>query len=188
MSRAITRRANAAFVAEPAPTGPAVAPVAGLVNTDDVVVGGDVSGSLDELVDLVATLQDSLATPSHILLDPLGWAELRKLKTGSAFNSSLLGAGSTDGTPMLLSLPVIVDPAVPDYSGVIVDTRAVVSAVGQVKVAASEHQYFSSDSVLLRATWRFGHVVVRPNRLGMFTVGGGSYTGGRRRGKQNPSR
>lgn len=58
---------------------------------------------------------------------------------------------------LLLSLPMIVDPTVPDYSGVVVDLRAVVSAVGQVKVATSEHQYFSSDSVLLRATWRFGH-------------------------------
>ena len=72
-----------------------------------------------------------------------------------------------------MSLPVIVDPAVPDYSGVVVDQRAVVSAAGQVKVATFEHQYFSSDSVLLRATWRFGHIVVRPNRLGVFTVGGG---------------
>lgn len=144
--------------------------MAGLVNTGGVVEGDDVSGSLDALVDLIAQLQDDLAVPSHILLDPLGWAELRKLKTGSAFNSSLLGAGTSDAVPMLLSLPVIVDPAVPDYSGVVVDQRAIVSAVGQVKVATSEHQYFSSDSVLLRATWRFGHVVVRPNRLGVFTV------------------
>jgi hypothetical protein len=66
-----------------------------------------------------------------------------------------------------------VAPAVPDYSGVVADQRAIVSAVGQVKVATSEHQYFSSDSVLLRATWRFGHVVVRPTRLGVFTVNGG---------------
>ena len=79
----------------------------------------------------------NLATPSHILVDPLGWAELRKLKVGSAYNQSLLGAGTTDATPMLLSLPVIVDPAVPDYSGVVVDQRAVVSAVGHVKVATS---------------------------------------------------
>ena len=170
VSRAITRRSNLAFVAESAPTGGDVAPVAGLVNTADVVEGDDVSQSLDALVDLIARLQDALAIPSHILLDPLGWAELRKLKTGTAFNSSLLGAGTTDATPMLLSLPVIVDPAVPDYSGVVVDQRAVVSAVGQVKVATSEHQYFSSDSVLLRATWRFGHVVVRPDRIGKFTI------------------
>jgi hypothetical protein len=78
------------------------------------------------------------------------------MKTGNDFNSSLLGAGTTDATPMLLSLPVIVDASVPDYSGVVVDQSAVVSAVGHVKVATSEHQYFSRDSVLLRATWRSG--------------------------------
>ena len=105
---------------------------------------------------------------------PSAGPNFAKLKTGTEFNSSLLGAGTTDAQQLLLSLPVIVDPAVPDYSGVVVDQRAVVSAVGQVKVATSEHQYFSSDSVLLRATWRFGHVVVRPDRLGVFTVGGGS--------------
>ena len=87
------------------------------------------------------------------MVHPLGWAELRKLKVGSAYNQSLLGAGTTDATPMLLSPPVIVDPAVPDFSGVVVDQRAVVSAVGEVKVATSEHQFFSSDSVLLRTTW-----------------------------------
>ncbi|MGZ8748534.1 MAG: hypothetical protein ACXWZ2_16360, partial [Mycobacterium sp.] len=76
--------------------------------------------------------------------------------------SSLSGAGTTDGTPMLLSRPGLVDPAVPDYSGLVIDKRAVVSAVGPIKVATSEHELFSADSVLLRATWRFGHVVVRP--------------------------
>jgi hypothetical protein len=72
VSRAVTRRANLAFVAEAAPVGPAVAPVAGLVNVADVVEGDDVSGSLDPLVDLIAVLQDNLAVPSHILVDP--WA------------------------------------------------------------------------------------------------------------------
>jgi hypothetical protein len=31
-------------------------------------------------------------------------------------------------------------------------------------------QYFSSDSVALRATWRIGHAVVRPTRIGTFTI------------------
>jgi hypothetical protein len=69
-------------------------------------------------VDLVATLQDNLAIPSHILVEPRGWGELRKLKVGgSNTNQSLLGAGVSDAVPMPLSLPVIVDPPVPDYSG-----------------------------------------------------------------------
>ncbi|MGZ8813246.1 MAG: hypothetical protein ACXWZI_04490 [Mycobacterium sp.] len=87
-----------------------------------------------------------MSVPSHILVDPLGWGELRKLKTGAFFNSSLSGAGTTDATPMLLSLPGLVDPAAPDYSGLVIDKRAVVSAVGPIKVAASEHELFSADS------------------------------------------
>lgn len=59
-----------------------------------------------------------------------------------------------------MSLPVLVNPAVPDYTGVVIDRNAIVSAVGQVEVTNSEHAVFASDSVLLRATWRFGHVVV----------------------------
>ena len=94
VSRAMTRRANLGFVAEAAPTPRAVAPVAGRVNVANVVEGDDVSGSLDALLDLIAVLQDTVATPSDILVHPSGWAELRKLKVGSAYNQSLLGAGT----------------------------------------------------------------------------------------------
>ncbi len=139
----------------------------------NVVQGDEVSDSLDALVDLVATLQNNLSTPTHILLDPLGWAEFRKLKVGTAYSQSLIGAGTTDATTMLLSLPVLVNRAVPDYTGIVVDRNAVVSAVGSVMVATSEHQYFTSDSVALRATWRIGHVVVRADRIGTFTIAGG---------------
>lgn len=170
VARAIIRRADLAYVAEAAPAGPAVAPVAGLVNVADTVDGGEVSTDLDVLVDLVAQLQDNLATPTAILVDPLGWGELRKLKTGTDLNSSLIGAGVTDAIPMLLSLPVIVNPAVPDYSGIVVDRSAVVSAFGVVQIATSMDQYFSSDSVAVRATWRIGHAVVRPERIGVFTI------------------
>ena len=170
VSRAITRRANLAFVAEVAPAPPAVAPVAGLLHTGGILSGGTVTNNLDALVDLIAQLEDNVSTPSHILVDPLGWGELRKLKTAASYNQSLLGAGTSDAARMLLSLPVIVDAAVTDYTGLVVDRNAIVSAVGSVKVATSEHQYFSSDSVLLRATWRFGHVIVRPDRIGKFTI------------------
>lgn len=172
VARAITRRADLAFVDEPAPTAPAVAPVAGILNVPGIVEGGPVVGNLDGLVDLLAELQDNLATPTHILVGPKTWAELRKLKVGGTdTNESLLGAGVTDAAPMLLSLPVLVNPALPEGRGLVVDKTSIVSAAGDVKVATSEHQYFTSDSVALRATFRFGHVVVRPERIGTFTVG-----------------
>jgi hypothetical protein len=65
---------------------------------------------------------------------------------------------------------VHVNVGMTEYTGLIVDKFAVVSAVGAVQVATSEHEYFSSDSLALRATWRFGHVAVRPEQLGKFTI------------------
>lgn len=171
VARAITRRGDLAFVAEAAPVAPAFAPVAGLANVAGLVAGGTVGANLDVLVDLVATLETNLAVPSHIIVNPLTWAVLKKLKVGgSNTNESLVGAGTTDAVKMLLSLPVITNPSVPANTGFIVDRNAIVSAVGPVRIANSEHEYFSSDSVAVRATWRIGHAIVRPNRIGKFTV------------------
>lgn len=171
VSRAITRRGDIAFIGEPAPQAPSVAPVPGIVNWPDIVQGDEVSTSLDALVDLVAVLQNNLSTPTHIVLDPLGWAQFRKLKVGgSNTNESLLGAGTSDAAQLLLSLPVLVNVAVPDYSGVVIDRAAVVSATGTVSIATSSDLYFDSDSIAIRATWRIGHAVVRPERIGKFTI------------------
>lgn len=170
VARAIVKRADEAFLTQTAPTPPAVQPPAGLLNIAGITAGDEVTGSLDALVDLLAELESDGATPTHIVVDPHGWAQLRKLKTGTDYNSSLLGAGTTDAVPMLLSLPVLVNRWAPAFSGIVIDRNAVVSAVGQVKIATSEHQYFSSDSIAVRATWRIGWNVVRPNRIGKFTI------------------
>jgi hypothetical protein len=37
-----------------------------------------------------------------------------------------LGAGTSDAQQLLLSLPVLVNPAVPDYTGLVIDRNAVV--------------------------------------------------------------
>lgn len=173
VSRAIVKRADEAYIAQIAPTPPAVAPPPGLLHVDDIVEGDEVENTLDALVDLIAELEAEGSTPSHIIMDPRGWASVRKFKTGEDYNSSLIGAGTTDATPMLLSLPVVVNRWVPAYSGLVVDRTAVVSAVGPVKVATSEHAYFNTDSIAIRASWRIGWNVVRPNRIGSFTIHGG---------------
>ena len=167
VARAIVRRADIAYLNEPPPTPPAVQPVAGLLNVENVVDGGEIDTDLDLLVDLIATLQTNLATPSHLVLSPTAWAEFRKLKVAASYNQSLVGAGVTDAREMLLSLPVLVNLGMPAYAGLVIDQTAVVSATGQVNVSSSEHRYFDSDSVALRATWRIGHTVPRPNPAGL---------------------
>ncbi len=164
------RRGDIAYLAEAAPTPPAIAPVAGLANQENLIDGGTISESLDELVDLVSELESNLSTPSAILVDPLGWGVLRKLRIGEAYNATLLGAGTNDAAQMLLGLPVLINVGVPQYSGFVIDKNAVVSAIGPVRIAVSEHQFVSSDSVLVRATWRTGHAVTRPERVGRFSI------------------
>lgn len=172
VSRALVKRADQAFISQAAPVGPAVAPPAGLLNIAGTVTGGTVSGSLDELVDLLAELEDNGATPSHILVGPYAWAALRKLKTATDSNQSLVGAGVTDAAKMLLSLPVIVNRHVTPGTGLVVDSSALVSAVGPVNIATSEHAAFRSDSTVIRATWRIGWNAVRPERIGKFAIAG----------------
>lgn len=172
-ARALVRKADEAFLAQPDPAPSATNPPAGLLNIDGIEDGGDVSGDLDGLVDLIAVLQANGGNPTHIVVDPAGWAALRKLKTATDSNVSLLGAGTTDATPMLLSVPVIVNAAMPTLTGLVIDKAAVVSAVGPVLVAVSDQRYFTSDSIALRATWRIGQNIVRPDRVGVFTIEGG---------------
>lgn len=168
--RAVTTAANVAYVAQAAPVAPATTPPAGLLNVAGVVDGGDVDASLDALIDLQATLAGNGGTVSHMILSPTAWAELRKFKTGTGSNASLIGAGTADAQRMLLDVPVLISPAVPTGTGLMVDKAAVVSAVGPVMVAQSEHVYFANDSIGLRCTWRIGANAVHADRIGKFTV------------------
>jgi HK97 family phage major capsid protein len=166
VARDLTAKADASYLAENAD------PLIGLLHAADVIDGGLVSASLDALVDLVAELENNGSTPSAIIMDPLSWAAARKLKVAETYNQSLLGAGTTDATPMLLSLPVFRSRFIPPETGIVVDRNAIASAVGPVKIATSEHALFSSDAVQIRATWRIGWRVMRPTRVGRFTLAG----------------
>ncbi|MCF8607539.1 phage major capsid protein [Gordonia sp. HY442] len=172
VARAVTKAANAAYIAQVAPTSPAVTPPAGLLNIAGIEDGGDVDASLDALVDLLATLAENGASTEGqtIVVSPTAWAELRKMKTATGSNQSLIGAGTHDAERFLLDIPVLVDPAVPTGTGLVIDRTAVVAAVGPVYVAQSDQIYFASDSIGLRATWRFGANAVHADRLGRFTV------------------
>src|SRR5699024_8016369 len=163
-------KADAAFLSQPAPTAPATAPSTGLLNVPGIEDGGDIDTNLDGLIDLVATMESNGATPTGIILDPQAWATLRKLKTTTGSNEGLLGAGVSDAQRVLLDLPFTVSAAMSANTGLVIDKSAVVSAVGSVLVAKSDEIYFASDSVGLRATFRFGFNIVKPERVGKFTV------------------
>lgn len=170
MARALTTAANTAFVAQAAPTAPAVSPPPGLLNVPGIVAGGAIAGNLDKLTDTLATLQGAGATPTVILASPTAWASLSKFKSATGSATTLLGAGVQAGELSLAGLPVIVTPALSTNKLLIVDRSAVISAVGQIQLATSEDAFFASDVIALRATWRMGWGVVRPGRLASMTV------------------
>lgn len=163
VARDIVRKADNSYIAD-------VSNPTGIINTLNTVSGGNVFDSLDNLVELIAALEVNGANPSHIVLDPLGWASFRNMKVASSYNQTLLGAGTTDAVPMLLGLPVVRSRFIPAYHGMVLDKSVIVSAVGPVKIAVSEHALFAKDSVQLRATWRIGWGVTRPDRIGKFSL------------------
>lgn len=167
VARDIVRKADNSYIADSG--GPV-----GLTNVPGVVNGGALGDDLDTLVDLIADIENNGGTPSHIIVNPLAWGALKKLKTAAGENQSLVGAGVTDAVPMLLSLPVLKSRFIPAGTGLVVDKTAIISAVGPVNIATSEHALFASDGVQLRATWRIGWGVTRPDRIGKFTVDIGS--------------
>lgn len=168
--RVVTKAANAAYIAQAAPTPPAVTPPAGLLNVTGITDGGAIAANLDGLIDLQAAIGDLEGNPTHLVLSHSAWGSLRKFKDESTSERNLLGAGTEDTVPSLLNIPVLVSSAVPANTGLMIDRTAVVSAVGDVMVAQSEHAYFTSDSIGLRCTWRFGANLVHPERIGKFTV------------------
>lgn len=170
-ARAITKKADQAFLTQAAPTGANNAPPAGLTNIDGITVNDEaITANLDPLVDLVAQLEANGSAPTGVILDPLAWAALRKLKTSDGSQTTLIGAGTNDAERLLLSLPVTVTPAMEANSGLVVDHNAIISAAGPVRVDTDESVYFTSDGVAVRATWRIGWNVVRPERIGKFSV------------------
>ena len=171
VARAIIRKADQAFLTQPAPTVGDTTPPAGITHIPGTTTTDTpVTDNLDPLIDLAAQLEANGATPTAILLDPLAWAALRKMKTQDGAHTTLLGAGTADAQKLLLDLPVTVSAALTANTGLIIDSTAIVSAVGPVNVAVDESVYFTSDSVATRATFRFGWNLVRPERIGTFTI------------------
>lgn len=167
LSRSVVTKANAAYLgnlaADPGPTG--------LLNTPSIIdfetpIGDD----LDQLVDAVSFIELDGGTATHIVASPTAWATLSKLKRGADSNESLVGAGTVAAERALLGLPVLVTPAMPAGSLLVVDQSAVIGAQGPVRVARSDDAYFSSDSIGVRVTWRLGWQVMHGMRVAKLTV------------------
>ena len=169
VERAVTNRANLAYIAQVAPTT-GTTPPAGILHTAGVIQGDPIGDDLDPLADALAAIEAANGAPTHIIASPTAWSHLRKLKVATGSHEMLLGAGNGDAEKRVFNLPTLVSPAVPAGELVVLDSTAVLSAVGQVQVSTSEHVFFSSDSIALRCTWRFGQQTVRPDRIAHLAI------------------
>lgn len=131
VARAVTNRANEAYLPQPAPAASRVTPPAGLLNIEGIIEAGAIDGDLDVLADAFASIETNKGT---------------------------------------VVSPIIASHAAPSGTLVVIDSTAVVSAVGKMQVQSSDQVFFSSDSIGIRCTWRFGRNFVRPNRVAKLTV------------------
>ncbi|MCF8606023.1 phage major capsid protein [Gordonia sp. HY442] len=171
MKRNVVSKLNHSLLTQVAPTAPAIAPSAGLVNTAGIIEGDPLVGNLDPLVDLISELESNYAAPKFLVIDPLSRAALYKLKAGDASNEGLLSPVTAEPVSAILGLQVIVSPFMPANTGLIVDPAAIVSAYSPVSVAQSTDAKFTSDAVVYRVTTRVGHAVVKADRLATISIG-----------------
>lgn len=146
-------------------------PLVGLLHTPGMNDAGELGTDLDALAAAVAAVEDAGGRAAAIVASPVAWATLATLKTAEGSNQALLGAGTEAGVRRILGVDVRTSSAMPDDQLLVIDRDAIVSAAGEVYLDRSEHAYFGRDSVGVRATFRFGWSVMRPDRIAKVTIG-----------------
>ena len=124
------------------------------------------------MIDAVATIEDASGSATHVVCSPSSWADLSKFKQATDSNMSLVGAGTTAPTRTLLSVPVLVSNSMTDGTMLVLDKSTILSVYGSVQLATSTDYYFDSDSIGVRATWRFGQKIADTARVVELTVAG----------------
>ena len=157
---------NAAFLTRPAP-GPNSTGPTGLLNTPGLPNGGNVGPCLDRLIDAQTAIAEAGGRPDTVILSPAAWGALQSLKSGAGSCVPLLPVGA-DTAPVLLGCRVEITNAMPGNAGLMLDSRAVLAAIGEIRV----FKQFDArcDRYNLAAYWRVGWAATDIHRLATFTV------------------
>lgn len=158
LSRSVVNKANVAYLGNAAdPTG--------LLNTVGITDGGTLGDNLDTISDAVLGIEAAGGKASHIIAHPGAWGAVAKMKGATGSAVPLLGAGTEATDRLVLGVPVLVTAAAPADTLLVIDSGAIVSAVGQVQLARSEDAYFGSDVVGVRVTFRLGWAAMKPEHI-----------------------
>lgn len=156
--RDIRRKVDAAFVgslAAPAPAG-----LASLTGVTTIPVAGGWANT-DPFIDSTAAAAGVGATLTHWVVSAADFTAIRKLKTATGSNQTLLTADAGGGL-MLEGLPVVVSPDLPAGTAYGLDSTRIVFGVREdAQVISDSSVFFTSDRVAVRATmrltWAFPH-------------------------------
>lgn len=161
---------TASYAAVPEAGLAAYAEPAGLVNTPGIVDGGNITDSINPLLETLGTLGDNGAAPSAIIMSYGTWAKL--LQISDANGRPLVARDVANSpTPVLYGIPVILNSQAPASTLIIVDKTQIVASCNGVNMASSDQRYFERDSLGMRITMRLGWGVIRPNRIAKLTIG-----------------
>lgn len=167
LARALAAKADAAFLADPKPEQGQLG-MTGLANLDGINTG-TIDGNLDAIIDAMGTIGTNGGTPDAIVMGFDAWAYLLKLKDANK-HSVIAPDVANSPNPQLFGIPVIVNTHAAKNTVLVLDTTQIVSAIGDVTLATTDQRYFENDSIGLRATFRFGFGVLRPDRLAKLTI------------------
>lgn len=152
LARSVVNKSNAALLGNTAnPTG--------LLLDAAAQDGGSLGGNLDTLSAAVWGIAAAGGQADYILAAPSAMADLAALKAGTGSNVPLVTE------PVLYGLPVHVTTAMPADTILVGSRSAVVSAMGQVRLAKSADYAFNRDAVALRIDFRSGWTVTNGDRL-----------------------
>lgn len=171
LQNAVTFKADDVFLnGDPAVADPAGRPVLGMLNGGAAMATGNITDSLDPLLDVLGTIGDNGGNPTALIMSFGTWAQLLKLKASA--NVPLLNPDVANApAPVLFGVPVVFNTAMPSGRILVHDAAEVYASVSQVTVAKSADYYFDSDSSAIRVTFRCGFGVIHPDRFGVLTVG-----------------
>lgn len=170
LAEAIVKKADAVFLQNEAPAeGAAPSQPTGLFNYPGVLQGGNVTTSLDPVIDALADISTNGGTPTGIILSPATWASLLKLKYTDG-RPLIDPASANSPAPVLFGIPVVLNTQAPTGKLLINDKTEVLAAIGKVASSATAERYFERDSFASRVTLRLGWGIIHPNRLAVVNI------------------
>ena len=171
IGRGIIKKADALFFTGNPTTGGKG--IKGLSKMTGLADGGTLSSDLTPIIDAIATVSGNGGNPTHIIMNMASWAHLLKLK--AADGRPLINPDVANSTqPQLFGLPVRINAQCPANEIYIIDRDEIISAVGDVLTDVSRERYFDSDSVGIRATFRYGFGLLHANRIAKTTISTGT--------------